>query len=98
MRQLPKTRKNKKSQRGVVVSTGMEKTATVLVERTTKHPLYKKTIKLSKKFLFHDPEDICNVGDFVRIVECKPIYKNSIFFFSILRILPVLPLSFPAIT
>ena len=65
MRQLPKTRKNKKSQRGVVVSTGMEKTATVLVERTTKHPLYKKTIKLSKKFLFHDPEDICNVGDFV---------------------------------
>ena len=47
MRQLPKTRKNKKSQRGVVVSTGMEKTATVLVERTTKHPLYKKTIKLS---------------------------------------------------
>ena len=77
MRQLPKTRKNKKSQRGVVVSTGMEKTATVLVERTTKHPLYKKTIKLSKKFLFHDPEDICNVGDFVRIVECKPISRRK---------------------
>ncbi len=75
MKQLQKTRKNKKLRQGVVVSTCMEKTATVLVERTTKHPLYKKTIKLSKKFLFHDPENLCNVGDFVRIVECKPVSR-----------------------
>lgn len=77
MKPLQKVRKNKKLQQGVVVGNGMEKTATVLVERTTKHPLYKKTIKLSKKFPFHDPENSCNVGDFVRIVECKPISKRK---------------------
>ena len=47
MKQIQKNRKNKKLQQGVVVSNSMEKTAVVLVKRTTKHPLYKKTIKLS---------------------------------------------------
>lgn len=77
MKQIQKPRKNKKLQQGVVVSNSMEKTAVVLVKRTTKHPLYKKTIKLSKKFLFHDQENSCNVGDLVRIVECKPVSRRK---------------------
>ena len=86
MKPLQKVRKNKKLQQGVVVGNGMEKTATVLVERTTKHPLYKKTIKLSKKFPFHDPENSCNVGDFsFFIFSLKIVFALAIDVFSILH-------------
>ena len=68
-------RKNKKLRQGVVVSNSMDKTAVVLIKRTVKHPVYKKTVRLSKKFCFHDQDNSCNVGDLIRIVECKPISK-----------------------
>ena len=62
---------------GVVVSDKGEKTITVLVERRVMHPVYKKFIKLSKKYRAHDEGNVCHVGDTVRIRECRPISKSK---------------------
>lgn len=62
---------------GVVVSDKTDKTVTVQVERRFKHPLYKKFIKRSKKYLAHDPENACKVGDTVQIRECRPLSKRK---------------------
>lgn len=58
---------------GVVISKKMAKTVTVLVERQLRHPLYKKIVKKKKKFLAHDENERCQVGDVVRIVETRPL-------------------------
>lgn len=65
---------------GKVISIGMQKTVVVEVFRTTPHPLYKKLVKLSKKFKVDNTgfENI-QVGSFVRIIETKPISKNKYF-------------------
>ena len=60
---------------GVVVKAAMKDTATVSVERYEKHPKYKKYIRLSKKFLVHDPENTAKVGDKVTIRETRPISR-----------------------
>jgi small subunit ribosomal protein S17 len=62
---------------GVVVSDKGDKTITVLVERRVMHPVYKKFIKLSKKYRAHDEGNVCHVGDTVRIRECRPISKSK---------------------
>ena len=62
---------------GTVVGDKAEKTVTVLVNRRFKHPLYKKYIVRSKKFLAHDEENSCKVGDRVRIRECRPLSKRK---------------------
>jgi small subunit ribosomal protein S17 len=62
---------------GVVVSDKGDKTITVLVERRVMHPVYKKFIKLSKKYRAHDEGNSCHVGDTVRIRECRPISKSK---------------------
>lgn len=62
---------------GSVVSNKMDKTITVLVERRIKHPLYGKYIRRSKKFHAHDPENACQEGDVVTIVEIKPMSKTK---------------------
>jgi small subunit ribosomal protein S17 len=62
---------------GEVVSTKMAKTAVVLVRRQVEHPVYKKVVKRSKKFLVHDEEQKCSVGDVVRIVECRPLSRHK---------------------
>jgi small subunit ribosomal protein S17 len=62
---------------GKVTSTACDKTITVLVERRIQHPLYKKYISRSKKYLAHDEANVCNVGDTVRIVECRPLSKRK---------------------
>ena len=69
--------KNKKQLIGEVVSSPMEKTAVIRVERRFPHPMYKKFIRKSKKYYAHDPENICNEGDIVRILESKPISKHK---------------------
>ena len=63
---------------GVVTSTKMAKTATVLVERFKVHPLYKKRIKVKKKYHAHDEIGV-KVGDRVKIQECRPISKTKRF-------------------
>ncbi|MGP3697916.1 30S ribosomal protein S17 [Rhodobacter sp. NSM] len=62
---------------GTVTSDKNEQTVTVLVERRFKHPLLKKTVRLSKKYRAHDPENQFKVGDVVRIEECAPISKTK---------------------
>ena len=62
---------------GKVVKKSGDKTISVLVTRQTKHPTYKKLIRVSKKYLAHDSENKIIVGDSVRIQETKPISKNK---------------------
>jgi len=62
---------------GVVVSNSGDKTVSVLVERTIKHPKYMKIIKRSKKYAAHDPENRYKVGDKVKIIESMPISKSK---------------------
>ncbi len=68
-------RKLRKTKTGVVVSTKMDKTISVKVERRLMHPLYGKFVKRSKKFFAHDEENTCNMGDVVRIMETRPLSK-----------------------
>lgn len=60
---------------GTVVSNKGDKTIVVLVERRFKHPLLDKIIKSSKKYHAHDENNQFNIGDVVRIQECRPISK-----------------------
>jgi small subunit ribosomal protein S17 len=62
---------------GRVTSDKMDKTITVLVNRRVIHPLYKKFIRRSKKYAAHDEENVCKIGDAVRIIECRPISKRK---------------------
>ena len=62
---------------GVVVSDTNDKTVVVRVERRFTHPLYKKTVRRSKKYHAHDEANSAKTGDKVRIQECVPISKNN---------------------
>ena len=70
-------RGNRKIRDGVVVSDKMDKTIVVRVERRTRHPLYGKEIRSSRKFYAHDAENRAQVGDRVRITETRPLSKNK---------------------
>ena len=67
----------KRIMQGVVVSDKMDKTVVVNVERRKQHPLYKKFIRLSKKYVAHDEGNSCKAGDLVQIEECRPISKRK---------------------
>ncbi len=60
---------------GTVLSNAMDKTVTVLVERTVIHPVYKKYIRRRSRFAAHDAQNDCSVGDRVVITESRPISK-----------------------
>jgi small subunit ribosomal protein S17 len=62
---------------GIVTSDSMDKTVTVKVERRVMHPIYKKFIVRSKKYLAHDETNRSKVGDNVKIRECRPISKRK---------------------
>lgn len=62
---------------GRVVSNGAEKTISVLVERKVKHPMYGKYMRKSNKYLAHDEQNECQVGDVVTIAECRPLSKRK---------------------
>lgn len=64
---------------GRVVSNKMDKTASVLVERLVKHPIYGKYIKRSTKLLVHDENNQCQEGDIVSITSCRPLSKRKTF-------------------
>ena len=55
----------------------MDKSITVAVERTYRHPVYKKVVRRTKRVLAHDESNQCHVGDVVRIVESKPLSRRK---------------------
>ncbi len=62
---------------GTVVSNKMDKTISVLIERTVKHPLYGKYLRRSTKLMAHDEANECNEGDIVVIEASRPLSKNK---------------------
>jgi small subunit ribosomal protein S17 len=68
-------RRRRQQKVGLVVSNKMDKTIVVAVERLKMHPLYKKTYKQTKHFYAHDQQNACQIGDIVRIEECRPLSK-----------------------
>lgn len=67
----------KKVLTGVVVSDKMDKTIVIKVEVNAKHPLYGKIIKRSQRVKAHDERNECNVGDLVKIIECRPLSRDK---------------------
>jgi len=67
----------RKERIGQVVSDKMEKTITIAVEKKVKHPKYGKFISSTKKFIVHDENNECGVGDTVKIMETRPLSKNK---------------------
>jgi len=74
---VEKTRRTRKVRMGTVLSDKMNKTIVVGVERKIRHPLYQKYIKKTTKFMVHDEENQCRIGDFVRIMETRPLSKRK---------------------
>lgn len=72
-----KERGVRKKLTGVVVGSKMDKTAVVLVDRLKKHSTYSKYIRRHSKYLAHDPKNMCQPGDRIRIVESRPISKSK---------------------
>ena len=72
---------NRKQQRkvrtGVVISNKMDKTVVVEVSRTVMHPVYKKFVRRIKRFMAHDEENRCQIGDQVMIVETRPLSRHK---------------------
>jgi small subunit ribosomal protein S17 len=70
-------RKTRSIKLGRVVSNGMNKSVIVAVDRLFQHPLYGKTIRRTSKFMAHDEENECQVGDKVTIEETRPMSKRK---------------------
>ncbi|NOS78404.1 MAG: 30S ribosomal protein S17 [Nitrospira sp.] len=62
---------------GRVLSNKMNKTVVVSVERSVTHPLYRKVLRRISKFKAHDEQNVCKIGDRVRMVETRPISKDK---------------------
>lgn len=62
---------------GVVASDKMDKSRVVVVERRVKHPLYKKYVKKTSRFMAHDEQNDSHTGDTVVIMETRPLSKNK---------------------
>ena len=67
----------RKQRKGVVVSDKMDKSVVVAVMRVRRHPLYKKTVRSTKKYLAHSPENDVRIGDRVLIEETRPLSKRK---------------------
>ena len=68
------TERNRRKERvGLIIADRADKTVTVSVEALVRHPMYKKRVRRSKKFMAHDERNEARVGDTVRIVETRPL-------------------------
>ena len=67
----------KRTLTGKVISSKMDKSATVLIERKVKHPVYGKYIRRSTKLHIHDADNSCQEGDMVSIEQCRPLSKTK---------------------
>ncbi|MCX5872003.1 MAG: 30S ribosomal protein S17 [Deltaproteobacteria bacterium] len=70
-------RKQRKIRTGIVVSDKMDKTVVVEVSRTVLHPVYKKFVRRRKRFMAHDEDNRCRIGDEVMIVETRPLSRHK---------------------
>lgn len=70
-------RTNRRNKFGKVVSDKMDKTIVVSVETTMKHPVYKKTIRVTKNYKAHDENNEAKIGDVVLIMETRPLSKDK---------------------
>lgn len=70
-------RKQRKQKTGIVSSSSMDKSITIVVERKLKHPIYGKFVKKHNKFMAHDENNDCHVGDRVKIMETRKLSKNK---------------------
>ena len=66
----------RKERVGIVTSNLMEKSIVITVERKVKHEKYGKFVKKSTKFVAHDEKNDCNIGDTVKVRECRPLSKT----------------------
>jgi len=71
------TRNLRKERIGIVTSNKMDKSITITFERKLRHPIYEKSIKRTKKFLAHDENNECGIGDTVKIMETRPMSKSK---------------------
>jgi small subunit ribosomal protein S17 len=67
----------RKSRVGRVVSNKMDKTVLVEIEYRRRHPLYRKVLRMQRRFMAHDEENTCQEGDLVRIVETRPLSRHK---------------------
>ncbi|MFW6105407.1 MAG: 30S ribosomal protein S17 [Chloroflexota bacterium] len=67
----------RKVREGLVVSDKMDKTVVVAVETKKVHPLYKKAVRVTKRYKAHDETNACKIGDKVKIVETRPLSKEK---------------------
>ncbi len=74
---MSENKSNRRVLEGTVISNRAEKTVVVQVERKFLHPQYRKTIRSHKKYLAHDAENECRIGDTVRIVESRPLSRRK---------------------
>jgi small subunit ribosomal protein S17 len=70
-------RRSRASRIGIVTSDKMDKSVVVRVDRIVRHPLYKRYLRRSRKFMAHDESGRCGVGDTVEIVECRPLSRRK---------------------
>lgn len=70
-------RNQRKTRVGKVVSDKMNKTIVVAVETSVRHPLYKKTVNVTKKYKAHDEENTAKTGDTVEIMETRPLSREK---------------------
>jgi small subunit ribosomal protein S17 len=67
----------KKQRIGIVVSTKMNKTVTVVVQTRYQHPKYTKTVLKTKRYMAHDEKNECNAGDIILLEESSPISRHK---------------------
>ena len=70
-------RNSRKVKVGKVISNKMDKTIVVAIEESEKHPLYGKVVKRTYKMKAHDAENVCSIGDKVRVMERRPLSKDK---------------------
>ena len=70
-------RNSRKVRVGIVTSNKMDKSIVVATEESIRHALYGKSVKKTKKFMAHDENNECQIGDKVKIMETRPLSKNK---------------------
>lgn len=74
---MEQNRGKRKVLKGVVKSDKMQKTVIVVVERKFRHPVYKKVVRVKKKYKVHSPDNSAHAGDLVEMMETKPLSKEK---------------------